>query len=364
MAAGRWERVTAALAPGQALVLVPGPAWRYVAGWSPLPDERPAFLWLSGEGRAAALPALAREAAEAAWPGMTVFSYADGASPAPAVQAAWEAVGRPQRVALDEGCGWLQLRLLEDALPGGFEAGPASAVLGPLRLVKDAAELAALQQAQTINDAAMAAAFAQLAPDRTERELAALIREAYRAGGADGEAFILVAAGAHSALPHHEPEDTPLGSGPVLLDIGCWKDGYASDMTRMAYLAPVGEVPADFRAVAEAVEAALVAGLARLRPGLLAGEADAAVRAVISGRGYGPYFTHRTGHGIGVQVHEPPSLAPGELLPLPAGTVFSVEPGIYLPGRFGVRLEEVVVLEDAGPRLLSRLSRSLHVVAV
>ena len=147
---------------------------------------------------------------------------------------------------------------------------------------------------------------------------------------------------------------------PVVIDIGGKREGYCSDLTRMAL---VGDPPAECFEVCEVVEAAVVAALAIARPGVSAGDVDAAARGVIDAAGYGEYFVHRTGHGLGISVHEPPWIMRGNTEVLREGMVFSIEPGIYLPGRFGVRLEEIVFATADGCERFSELTRAPHLSA-
>ena len=234
----------------------------------------------------------------------------------------------------------------------------ASEIMARLRMQKDDEERRLLQESQRINDQAMLAAYEAMRPGMTELELADVIRRAFIANGADKEAFIIVAAGEHSALPHHSPTTTVLTEGPVLLDIGCYYQGYASDMTRVAYL---GQPTEKFLAVHHLVEQAVQAAHQTARPGTPAEEVDRAARRVIAEGGFGPQFVHRVGHGIGLSVHEPPSVMETNTLPLPENAAFSIEPGIYLPGEFGVRLEEVVLNRPDGAEILSKVSRDIFV---
>jgi Xaa-Pro aminopeptidase len=170
--------------------------------------------------------------------------------------------------------------------------------------------------------------------------------------------FTIVAAGPNGAFPHHHSTRRTLEAGDaVVIDIGGRLDGYASDLTRMAF---VGEPSARYREVHAAVDAAVQSALAAARPGSTGGEIDRAARRVIEGAGFGEYFVHRTGHGLGLSTHEPPWIMSGAQEPLRQGTTFSIEPGIYLPGEFGVRLEEIVHLTENGCERFSELSRDVH----
>jgi Xaa-Pro aminopeptidase len=236
------------------------------------------------------------------------------------------------------------------ALAGRAPSRPAAPVLAPLRASKDAHELALLAAAGGNADRVMAEAAAMLRPGIAEREVARFILERFEALG-DADAWAIVAAGPHSALPHHMTSSRPLAAGePVMLDLGAFHDGYGSDNTRTFWL---GSPSPEFERVYEAVNAARQAGIAAVRAGVPAASVDVAARAVIERAGYGPRFVHRTGHGVGLEIHEPPYLVAGNDAPLAAGMVHSVEPGIYLSGRFGVRLEDLVVVEAGGARRLN-----------
>ena len=243
----------------------------------------------------------------------------------------------------------------------GFRTGPllalaartacrsAAPVIAPLRASKDADELRRLETAGRHADLVVAETAAFLRPGMTEQAVARFIVERFDALG-DTDAWAIVAGGPHSAMPHHMTSARPLARDEVvLLDLGAFHDGYGSDITRTFWL---GSTTDEFERVYAVVNEARAAGIAAVRAGAAAASVDTAARAVIERAGYGPCFVHRTGHGVGLEIHEPPYLVTGNDAPLLAGMVHSVEPGIYLPGRFGVRLEDLVVVEpDRGRRL-------------
>ncbi|HRK43281.1 MAG TPA: M24 family metallopeptidase [Gemmobacter sp.] len=196
---------------------------------------------------------------------------------------------------------------------------------------------------------------AALRPGMTERDLAEVARAAFKAEGAVPE-FTIIGAGANGAFPHHHTGETAIQPGDAIVcDIGGRKDGYYSDITRMMICGPA---PEGYEAVHAVVDAAVQAALAAIRPGVTARSVDAAARAVIEAAGYGAYFTHRTGHGLGQEIHEPPYITGVSDVELAPGMVFTIEPGIYLPGRFGIRLEEVAVVTETGCEILSALPRA------
>jgi Xaa-Pro aminopeptidase len=230
------------------------------------------------------------------------------------------------------------------------------------RWAKDAEEIRSIERAQGATDEAFDRTVGKLVEDITEREVALELEVAMRQLGAERIGFdAIVAFGEHAAEPHHRPTDRSLRSGDVVkLDFGCVVDGYHSDMTRMAAF---GEPPSELREIHDVVRRAQMAGTEALRPGVLGGEADEAARSVIRDAGFAERFGHGLGHGVGLEIHEGPSLRAGNTAPIPAGAVVTVEPGIYLPGIGGVRVEDVIVVEDDGPRPLPRTSRELVVLS-
>ena len=263
-------------------------------------------------------------------------------------------LGLARRPALIVGEHWRTDALLR--LSAAARCTPASGVIGPLRAVKDADEIAALVEAGAHADRIVMEAAAHARPGMTERELTRWILERFEAAG-DTEPWAVVGAGENSASPHHRSSDRRIGEDQVLLiDCGAFTGGYGSDITRTVFL---GEPPADVREVARVVDEARRTGIAAVRAGAIPEAVDRAAREVIERAGYGDFFTHRLGHGVGLEVHEPPNLVAGNREPLHAGNVHSIEPGVYLPGRFGVRIEDLVVVEAGGARLLNRAPHGL-----
>jgi Xaa-Pro aminopeptidase len=229
-----------------------------------------------------------------------------------------------------------------------------------LRAVKDADELAALRAAARAADAAFAAILERPFIGRTEAEVAADLARLLVENGHDRADFTIVAGGPNAASPHHEAGARTIRPGdPVVMDFGGPVDGYFSDMTRTVV---AGDPPAGFEEVYGVVRDAQRDGMASARPGVAAEDVDRAAREVIRGAGYGEWFVHRTGHGIGLEVHEPPYLVRGNDQQLEPGMAFSVEPGVYLPGRFGVRIEDIVTVTADGAESLNGASRDLLAV--
>ncbi|HET6771270.1 MAG TPA: Xaa-Pro peptidase family protein [Actinomycetota bacterium] len=244
---------------------------------------------------------------------------------------------------------------------GPVELVPVAEVVERLRWIKDAEELSLIERAQELTDHAYDHATAKLAEGMTEKEVALELEHAMRQSGADGIAFdSIVAFGENAAEPHHRPKERPLATGDVVkLDFGCSVDGYHSDMTRTVAF---GEPNPKLREIHEVVFRAQRAGVDALRPGVTGRAADEAARQVIADAGYGDRFGHSLGHGVGLEVHEGPGLRRESTDVVPEGAVVTVEPGVYLPGIGGVRIEDMVVVEAGGARPLPRSPRELVVL--
>ena len=243
---------------------------------------------------------------------------------------------------------------LAQAAPG-VELHAVDDELVPLRIRKTHAEVDAIGRACALTDACFEHLVGWISPGMTEQQVAWEIESYFRTHGAEGPAFdTIVLAGPRAAMPHGRPSAAAIERGSVLLiDFGCIVDGYRSDMTRTLF---VGEVPDEVRRYHGAVREAQALAMARLRPGVNGQEVDAVARERIEREGVEP-FGHGLGHGIGLETHEPPRLRRSEAYSLEPGMVFSVEPGIYVPGETGIRIEDIVVLEETGPRLLTHSPR-------
>jgi Xaa-Pro aminopeptidase len=230
---------------------------------------------------------------------------------------------------------------------------PIAAPVARLRQIKDATEIRALQKAAHLGCDLFDAVLPLLEPGRTEVEIAAQLELAARRAGADGMSFdTIVASGARSALPHGRATTQRLPRrGFVVLDFGVLLGGYCSDMTRTVHL---GAATAAERSAYDAVLAAQLAGLEAVRPGATCGEVDEAARSVLRRAKLAQHFTHSTGHGVGLEIHEGPRLAAGQKQVLEPGMVITVEPGIYQPKRFGIRIEDMVLVTERGGKVLTR----------
>jgi Xaa-Pro dipeptidase len=256
---------------------------------------------------------------------------------------------------------FLELELLKAAMPE-VEFVNAVDTVARLRMVKDEFETAAMQEAVNVAQAALEAALPLVKIGMTEKELAAeLVMQIFRQGSETTLPFQpIVATGPNSANPHAFPTDRPLAAGDLLvIDWGANIDGYFSDLTRTF---AVGEANPEQEKIHKIVQEANAAGRAIARPGIPCGDVDEAAHQVIDKAGYGEYFTHRTGHGLGMEVHEEPYMRAGNPLLLEAGMTFTIEPGIYVPGKDGVRVEDDVVVTADGLHSFSDMERGLRIV--
>ena len=244
---------------------------------------------------------------------------------------------------------------------GSLTPQPVERALTAIRAIKTAPEVEAMRQAVRISEAALAATMGIVRPGMTERQIATLLNDEMSKGGAQGIAFsALVQTGPNSALPHGHVTDRALGADDFLLiDYGAMFDGYPADITRTFCL---GTPSAEMIRIHEMVLRANEAARAAAGPGVAMGAVDAAAREVIAAAGYGDYFIHRTGHGLGLDTHEPiPQIAPGVADLLEVGMAFTIEPGIYIPGLGGVRIEDNVVVTETGVEVLTSYPRGLSV---
>ncbi len=251
--------------------------------------------------------------------------------------------------------------LYRELADAGVDAVPSTGLVEKLRAVKDADEIATMRRASALSDEVFAALAHERFTGRTERELAWWIERSFREGGAEGVSFeAVVAAGPNASSPHAVPGDTAIEGGVlVVVDAGCIVDGYCSDCTRTF---AVGDVPARHAELHGLCLGAQLAGLAAVAPGVNGRDADAASRSLIEGAGLGEAYGHGMGHGVGLQIHEAPTLRPESTDVLGPGNVVSVEPGIYLAGDAGVRIEDLVLVTDNGCERLTQFTKELITV--
>ncbi|MBL8093343.1 MAG: aminopeptidase P family protein [Anaerolineales bacterium] len=369
----RLKRLQAALAESRlrALSVVAGPNFYYLTGLSFHLSERPTIGYFPADGDPVfVVPALEETKLTGAdLPfGFQYATYTDSEGPDAAFARAAEllvatGVGEGARLGVEmRRMRVMELRLIEESLHSQIAA--AEEVLAGLRAVKDPAELGHMRAAVAIAQAALTATLPHIRVGMTERELAAeLTAQTLRAGSDPELPFApIVASGPNSSLPHAFPTERRLAPGDLLtLDWGAASHGYMADLTRTYAVAELPTV--ELQRIYGLVQGANAAGVAAARPGVACADVDAAARRVIADGGYGEYFVHRVGHGLGLEGHEDPSMHGRNDTPLALGMTFTVEPGIYLPEKGGVRIEDDVVVGADGGISLSDLDRDLRVVA-
>jgi Xaa-Pro aminopeptidase len=345
-----------------------GPDLRYLTGFVGEPMERLTLLVVPCEGPARfVVPRL-----EASKASSTPLVRSGGATVAAfeetddAAALAGELVpgGLRGNIGLSDRLWAIHVLGLEAAMPDRrfTSAGPA---MRDLRQVKDADEVELLRLAAAAADRTMDGIAAGRLIGRTEAEVSREIRQRLIDEGHDLAEFAIVGSGPNGASPHHDASDRVIEAGePIVFDLGGSRAGYVSDTTRTVWVSGERgiEPEPEFRRVYELVRQAQAAGTAAVRPGVRAEAVDAAARKVIAAGGFGEHFTHRTGHGIGLEVHEDPYIVAGNADALEPGMAFSVEPGIYLPGRWGVRLENIVVCTTNGSETLNHTPLDIRVV--
>ena len=347
------------------LVITPGYDLRYLTGSRAQTFERLTALVMPAEGEPTiVVPRLElaslKESAMAEL-GIAVADWVDGQDPYRlVVEALCSASGSlPGAVAVTDAMPALHLLPLAELL--GRTPVLATGVLRHLRMIKDAAEIDALRKAGAAIDRVHARVPDFLVPGRTEADVAADIAEAIVAEGHSEVSFIIVGSGPHGADPHHECSDRVLQAGDiVVVDIGgAYAPGYHSDCTRTYSL---GEPDAQVAQRYSVLQRAQAEAVAAVRPGVTAEQVDATARAVLAEAGMADAFVHRTGHGIGLSVHEEPYVVAGNDLPLAEGMAFSVEPGVYFPGRWGARVEDIVIVTADGAESMNHRPHELTVV--
>jgi Xaa-Pro aminopeptidase len=341
------------------VVVAPSPDLRYLTGYEPMPLERPTLLVLRPDAEPAMLVPMLEQALAAASPAADLIELVPWADATDPYELAAGLLPDGGPLAAGDRMWAAHLLGLQRVLPRASFA-PASPVLGRLRAVKDGDELAALRRAGRAADETFRQICAERFQGRREEEVAADLAELLVRNGHARADFTIVASGPNAASPHHEPGGrTILPRDVVVMDFGGELGGYFSDTTRTVV---AGEEPGGFGEVYEVVLEAQRAATDAVAPGVEAQDIDRIARGVIEAAGYGERFIHRTGHGIGLEVHEPPYMVEGDATRLAPGMTFSIEPGIYLEGRFGVRIEDIVAVTADGVERLNRSTRDLQVV--
>ena len=328
------------------LLLAPSADFRWLTGAVARSTERLVAMVVPRSGDPLCIvPRLESEALAHECPWLERVVWADHEDPL-GLLAARLGLDRPRTLLMGEGFRVTPLLALAERAT----CRPAAPAIAPLRAVKDAEELRHLTEAGLHADAIVLEVAGFMRPGMTELEVARFALDRFEAVGDDAP-WAIVASGPNSALPHHFNSARRLAEGDVvILDIGAFTTGYGSDISRTFWL---GTPPPEAERVYAIVDEARRAGIDAARPGVPCEQVDRAARAVIERAGYGESFIHRTGHGVGLEVHEPPYLVGGNTAALEIGNVHSVEPGIYLPGRFGVRIEDLVAVESDGARRLN-----------
>ena len=354
-----------------ALLIGVGPQLRWLTGYAAMPLERLTMLVLPAEGPATlVVPRLERDPAGRAPASvgglLTIATWGETDDATLAVAAALPAGAERRRLLLSDHLWALHVVRLQARFPGA-SFGLATEALREIRAVKDADEIGLLRAAGAGADAVVLAIAAGRLVGRTEADVAREVRERLLDEGHELAEFAIVGSGPNSASPHHEASPRVIGAGEaIVLDLGGVREGYCSDTTRTLWVtggdASQGPEPA-FRALYDVLQRSQAEATAAVRPGVACEGIDAVARGVIAAAGYGEQFIHRTGHGIGLEVHEEPYLVAGNAEALRVGHAFSIEPGIYLEGRYGARIEDIVACAADGPDPLNRTPRDLYVVS-
>ncbi len=346
-----------------ALLITPSPDYVYLLGYAAPALERLTCLVLPARGDPTlVLPVLeeplARHELGALASRLGVVPWEETDDPFALVREIL--AGPAMRIAVQDQM-WARFALRLQAALDPAEVVVAGPAMSALRRIKTKPEVDRLRAAARAADAAMDGIRGERFSGRTERDVSARIRNLLLTAGHETADFAIVGSGPNSASPHHEPSDRLIELGDaVVLDIGGTRGGYGSDTTRTVF---VGDPPAEFRNLFDVLSQAQLAASAAVAPGVPAQDIDRAARRVIARAGYGDAFVHRTGHGIGLETHEEPYIVEGNAEPLRVGEAFSIEPGIYLAGRWGARIEDIVVCADDGSEVLNRSSRELVSVA-
>jgi Xaa-Pro aminopeptidase len=341
------------------IALGPGTHMNWLLGFNPFPDERPCMLLVGQEKEAFLMPSVNAEGVREQTK-IPMHCWNDEIGPEQALKEALSDTDTiaAKHIAIDEAMrSHFALLLLESLSNPTYEF--TGSTVGALRMRKDQDEFVNLKENALIDDRAMLAGFAAIKEGVSEIEIGEAINKHFISEGAKPQ-FCIVGSGPNGAFPHHHTGNRKVKKGDaVLIDIGGRKGTFPSDMTRMSVL---GHPPEGYLEIHAIVERAVKAALSAARPGVMAKDVDTAARSVITEAGYGEFFVHRTGHGLGIDIHEPPYITATSEVVLDEGMVFSIEPGIYLQGRFGVRLEEIVILRTDGPEILSDLTRELNLI--
>jgi Xaa-Pro aminopeptidase len=339
------------------VAIAPTPNMRYLIGFAPMMDERLCALLVGVESTRLLIPELNADQVEA-HTGMSTLRWSDADGPLKELAEALDGLGIEVGAvfAADNTMRADSLILLQEVVKPK-QSLAADNVMTPLRIRKSDQEIELMARSAVLADAALLTGAEACLPGVTEREVADRITSYFHEHGAERVDFVIVASGPNGAFPHHETGDRRLESGDtIIIDIGATLGGYKSDISRVVQL---GEPTAKVSEVYEAVLEANRRGRQAAVSGALAYEVDLAARKSLEEAGLGVYFTHRTGHGLGLEEHEPPWITSKSQTQLEPGMVFSVEPGVYLPGKFGIRIEDIIVVTEGESRNLTGLDHEM-----
>ncbi|MDO9508883.1 MAG: Xaa-Pro peptidase family protein [Thermovirgaceae bacterium] len=346
-----------------ALVIGPSPDLEYLTGLAPHPGERFNGLFLMADGRSFAVVSkiYAQEYRETLPPAVTVNEWGDEEWFYSTLSKAFSDHGIHEGAVIAFNDSIMAVDAVEIARREKIQSANGWHTLAPLRLIKDSEEVACMKKAGEISDSALEALIPFIRPGRTEKEIRRKLLELLEDFGATSTAFSpIVARGENAAMPHY-----PGGEGvlkekdSLLIDFGCRYKGYFSDITRTFF---IGEPDPDIREIYEVVLKSQIRGEEFARPGITSESLDIAARSVIEGAGFGPFFNNRLGHGIGLAIHESPNIMRGNTQILSEGMTFSIEPGIYIPGKIGIRIENCVVVTSGGCEPLTRFPKDLRIL--
>jgi Xaa-Pro aminopeptidase len=343
------------------VAIAPTANMRYLTGFAPLMDERFCALLVGQATTRLLIPELNADQVEA-HTGMEANRWADADGPEQALAEALDGMGVEAGAVLaaDDSMRADSLLLLQQMIrPLG--SVPAGNLMTGLRIIKSVDEIELLARSAALADEALIAGAGACQPGVTELEVAEVISGYFRANGAESVDFVIVASGPNGAFPHHETGGRRLEDGDtIIIDIGASLGGYKSDITRVVHL---GQPEAEVTRMYDAVLRANQSGRRAANAGRLAQEVDQATRETLEQAGLGDYFVHRTGHGLGLETHEPPWITATSQTKLKPGMVFSVEPGVYIPGKLGIRIEDIIVVTEGESRVLTGLDHDLIVKA-
>ena len=341
------------------VAIAPTANMRYLTGFTPLMDERFCALLVGVDSTRLLVPEVNADQVEA-HTGMSAVRWSDADGPQQVLAEALDGLGIEAGTVLaaDDCMRADSLLLLQDMVKPK-QSVAAGNLMTPLRIQKSDMEIEIMARSATLADAALMAGADACRPGVTERQVGDTIARYFLEHGAEAVDFMIVASGPNSAFPHHETGDRLLEAGDtIIIDIGATLGGYKSDITRVVHL---GKPPVEATEAYDAVLEANQRGRQAAVSGAHAYEVDRAARDTLVQAGLGAYFTHRTGHGLGLEIHEPPWITAKSQTKLEPGMVFSVEPGVYIPGKFGIRIEDIITVTEGESRNLTGLDHDMIV---